>query len=158
MHRITITLDDELMAEVDKLVQAHGYAGRSEAMRDLARAGLRELQEPASEGTSCMAALVYVYDHAARDLAQRLTERQHDHHDLSVSSLHVHLDHETCMEVAVLRGETARVRDLAAKVTSERGVRHGQLVVVPVDVERHEHSHHGHVHAHEHVRVREAGG
>ncbi len=141
MKRITITLDDELMAQVDKLVGSHGYDGRSEAMRDLVRAGLQVVDEQAGESRQCMAALVYIYDHAARELARRLTERQHDHHDLAVSSLHVHLDHDTCMEVAVLRGETERVRELATKVMAERGVRHGRLIVVPLDAEKHGHEH-----------------
>ncbi len=141
MKRITITLDDELMAQVDKLVGSHGFDGRSEAMRDLVRAGLHVVDEQAGESRQCMAALVYIYDHAARELARRLTERQHDHHDLAVSSLHVHLDHDTCMEVAVLRGETERVRELATKVMAERGVRHGRLIVVPLDAEKHGHAH-----------------
>jgi CopG family nickel-responsive transcriptional regulator len=159
MQRITITIDDELTDEVDKFIASHGYAGRSEAMRDLVRAGLQQVQEQMGDSRHCMAALVYVYDHGARELARRLTERQHEHHDLTVSSLHVHLDHDTCMEVSVLRGETARVRELATGVTAERGVRHGRLVVVPVDIQRQEHAHDGeHAHVHEHIRVREGGG
>ena len=159
MQRITITIDDELLSDVDKFVETRGYVGRSEAIRDLLRAGMQRVYEHEGESTHCMAALVYVYDHSARELAQRLTQRQHDHHHLTVSTLHIHLDHDDCMEVTLLRGETAEVRDLAAKLTSERGVRHGRLVTIPVAVEDQQHAHDGETpHRHEHIKVRESSG
>ena len=95
---------------------------------------------------------------AIRDLAKRLTHSFHDHHDLSLSAMHVHLDHGSCLEVAVLRGDAHEVRHLADHVIAERGVRHGRLVMVPVDVEAEKHTHHGaHGHKHLHVHVRKAG-
>ncbi|MFC7541900.1 nickel-responsive transcriptional regulator NikR [Siccirubricoccus deserti] len=105
MQRITITIDDDLLETVDALVARHGYASRSEAMRDLVREAAK--REAAAE-TPCIATLSYVYDHAVRELPRRLAQAQHAHHDLSVASLHVHLDHDTCLEVAVLRGPRAR--------------------------------------------------
>ena len=78
-----------------------------------------------------MAALVYVYDHARRDLPNRLVNEFHDHHDLAISTLHVHLDAESCLEVAVLKGAADAIRHMADHVIAERGVRDGQLVVVP---------------------------
>ena len=83
MHRVTITLDDDLMAELDAIIAARGYQNRSEAIRDLARAGMREMAEGADGGGDCVAALVYVYDHAQRQLSKRLTSAFHDHHELS---------------------------------------------------------------------------
>jgi CopG family transcriptional regulator, nickel-responsive regulator len=77
--------------------------------------------------------VVYVYDHAARELPKRLTEAFHDHHELSLSSLHVHLDHDHCMEVTVLKGKTGAVRHFAEHVIAERGVRHGRIVMMPTD-------------------------
>lgn len=130
MQRVTVTLDDELMADIDAVMAERGYANRSEAIRDLARAGLSRARADAGEG-GCVAALVYVYDHAARDLSRRLTHAHHDHHDLSVSSLHVHLDQGTCMEVSVLKGEIGAVRHFADHVIAERSVRHGELVLIP---------------------------
>jgi CopG family nickel-responsive transcriptional regulator len=79
----------------------------------------------------CVAALVYVYDHERRDLPNRLAHEFHDHHDLAVSTLHVHLDAKSCLEVAILKGAAGAVRHMAHHVTAERGVRHGQLVVLP---------------------------
>src|SRR4029077_17222988 len=94
MQRVTITIDDELMTELDRIIAAHGYQNRSEAIRDLARAGirggaatpalarraLREAAENLAQQRDCVAALVYVYDHAARQLSKRLADTFHDHH------------------------------------------------------------------------------
>lgn len=132
MQRVTVTMEDELLAELDGLVARRGYQNRSEALRDLARAGLRRA-EPPDPAAPCVAALVYVYDHARRDLPNRLAHEFHDHHDLAVSTLHVHLDRGACLEVAVLRGPAGDVRHMADHVIAERGVRHGQLVLLPAD-------------------------
>jgi CopG family nickel-responsive transcriptional regulator len=130
MQRVTITIEGDLLAEVDALVVSRGYQNRSEAVRDLARAGLRQMQSPTGN-EPCVAALVYVYDHERRDLPNRLAHEFHHHHDLAVSTLHVHLDAKSCLEVAVLKGAAGAVRHMADHVTAERGVRHGQLVVLP---------------------------
>jgi CopG family transcriptional regulator, nickel-responsive regulator len=156
MKRITVSLDDELVDELDKFQRARGYQGRSEALRDLARAALQQNAQEAPD-RACVAALVYVYDHEQRALAARLASAQHHHHDLSVATLHVHLDHESCLEVAVLRGAGAEVRHFADHVVAEKGVRHGQLVVIPVDIAAEAHEHGGHAHPHPHAHVREAG-
>ena len=130
MQRVTITIEDELLAELDDLVVRGGYQNRSEALRDLTRAGMRQLDPPAP-AASCVAALLYTYDHARRDLPNRLANEFHGHHDLNVATLHVHLDAESCLEVAVLKGSTSGVRHMADHVIAERGVRHGQLIVLP---------------------------
>ncbi len=158
MQRVTVTVDDELVDEIDQFMSLRGYQNRSEALRDLARAGLQQMQEDSHAGGECVAALVYVYDHHVRELAKRLVDTQHDHHDLSIATMHAHLDHATCLEVALLRGRAAEVRRFAAEITSERGVRHGRLVLVPVEVTTEKHTHGGGpAHKHSHVRVREAG-
>jgi CopG family nickel-responsive transcriptional regulator len=134
MQRVTITIDDELMVELDRIIASRGYQNRSEAIRDLARAGIREAAETLDAKRDCVAALVYIYDHAARQLPKRLTETFHDHHELSLSSLHVHLDHDSCMEVTVLKGKTGAVQHFAEHVIAERGVRHGRVVMMPTDL------------------------
>lgn len=153
MQRITITLEDSLLAAIDAHMEEAGYSSRSEALRDLARSGLTQAQAGTADSGTCVGALVYTYDHARRDLAARLTESQHRRHDLTLSTLHVHLDHDTCLEIAVLQGATAEVRDFAQSVIAERGVQHGRLVVVPAEIHRHDHAHgsgdgvpHTHVH------------
>lgn len=155
MQRVTVTLDDDLMSELDRVIAMKGYQNRSEAVRDLARAGLREAMVDAAAGGDCVAALVYVYDHAARELSKRLVRAFHDHHDLSLATMHIHLDHDNCMEVTVMKGDTGRVQRVAGQVIAERGVRHGRLVVVPVEVETRHHSHGEAVaHGHAHIKVK----
>ena len=142
MQRLTITIDDDLVAEVDKFIAEHGYANRSEAFRDLLRAGLEHAGSDAPGDRHCIATLSYVYDHAARELPKRLTKDFHEHHDLAQATLHVHIDHDSCLEVTVLRGRGADVRAFADHVIAERGVRHGHVVMMPVEP----HAPHGHAH------------
>jgi CopG family transcriptional regulator, nickel-responsive regulator len=156
MQRITVTIDDELLAAIDKVIAGHGYQNRSEAIRDLVRAGMTEPEERAPADYQGVAALLYVYDHEGRELAKRLTRASHDHHDLSLATMHVHLDHDSCLEVAVLRGAMSEMRHFAERVIAERGVRHGKLITVPVDVETASHAHGGRGHRHLHTHVREA--
>jgi CopG family transcriptional regulator, nickel-responsive regulator len=158
MQRITITVDDELVAALDRIIADCGYQNRSEAIRDLARAGLADRQDQTNSPHGAVAALVYVYDHRERQLAARLTRSFHDRHDLAVATMHVHLDHDSCLETAVLRGTTEDIRNFAQQLFSERGVRHGRLVSVPVEFEDHTHAHGVEPgQRHLHLRGREAG-
>ena len=158
MQRVTITLDDDLMADLDRIIEARGYQNRSEAIRDLARAGLEQAAVEVAGSRNCVATLVYVYDHHARELPKRLTQGFHDHHDLSQATLHVHLDHESCLEVTILKGRGSEVQAFANHVIAERGVRHGHVVYVPApedDGHRHNLNHnHEHDHAHDHATKR----
>jgi CopG family nickel-responsive transcriptional regulator len=152
---MTITVDDELVAALDRYIEESGHQNRSEAIRDLTRAGLAQLQGRGNDRRSAVAALVYVYDHQERELAGRLTKSSHGHHDLSIATMHIHLDHSSCMEVAVLKGASRDVGDFARRIVAERGVRHGQLVTIPVEFESQRHTHGaepGRRHLHIHVR------
>lgn len=142
MQRMTITIDDDLMAEFDRYMAQRGYENRSEAVRDLVRDKL-ESERLSDDGGQCVATLSYVYSHEERELAKRLTRSQHHHHDLTLSTVHVHLDHDTCLEAMILRGPTAAVRDFGNGIVAERGVRHGNLHLVPAEVRlvKHSHSH-----------------
>jgi CopG family nickel-responsive transcriptional regulator len=134
MQRITITLDDDLMDELDQMIVAHGYQNRSEAIRDFTRAGMQQVAQKGGKSGRCVAALVYVYDHAARDLSRRLVENYHGHHNLSMATLHVHLDDANCMEVTALKGTGAEVQHFADHIIAERGVRYGRLVMIPTEI------------------------
>jgi CopG family nickel-responsive transcriptional regulator len=155
MQRVTITIDDELMVELDRIIEDRGYQNRSEAIRDLARSGIRQAAETLDKQRDCVAALVYVYDHGARQLSKRLADTFHDHHELSLASMHAHLDHDNCMEVTILRGKANKVQHFAEHVIAERGVRHGRVVLVPTDILGQPHQHgpevsHPHPHPHQH--------
>jgi CopG family transcriptional regulator, nickel-responsive regulator len=131
MQRVTITIDDELAGELDRFMAARRYANRSEAIRDLARSGLQQSAVEVPGTGQCVAALVYVYDHEARDLPRRLTRDFHDHHELAQATLHVHLDQSSCLEVTVLKGGGRKVQAVADHIIAERGVRHGHVVYLP---------------------------
>src|ERR1700749_759472 len=109
MQRLTITIDDDLVAEGDDFIEKGGYANRSEAFRDLLRSGLEHTGGHALPNRQCIAPESYVYDHAARELPKRLTNDYHEHHDPAQATLHVHIDHDSCLEVTVLKGRGAEV-------------------------------------------------
>lgn len=149
MQRVTISVDDAMAKAIDDYMARTGYTNRSEAMRDLVRDSL--VRNNALDNTgNCVAAVSYVYDHDGRDLAMRIERAQHEHHDLTISSMRTRLDHRFCMEVTLLRGPTGPVRKLAEATIAERGVRFGQINLVPVRSDGHRHSHGEHGHTHEH--------
>jgi CopG family transcriptional regulator, nickel-responsive regulator len=130
LTRISISLESVLLSAFDANIQSRGYDTRSEAIRDLIRAHL--IHEESTEGKvgsteQVVAVVSLVYDHHARELAARLIDKQHHHHNLVVSSLHVHLGARHCLEVSVLRGPLAEVRHLGEDLLSTRGVLHGDI-------------------------------
>src|SRR5580658_10145297 len=104
MDRFTISLDENLAIAFDELIKARGYATRSEAVRDILRTHLQESREQRDSEGSCVANLSYVYNHHERDLCAWLTSAQHAHHDLTISSMHAHLDHDQRIETVLLKG------------------------------------------------------
>jgi CopG family nickel-responsive transcriptional regulator len=150
MERFTISLAEELAREFDDLIAERGYGNRSEAVRDLIRRELESRHRRRQPHAHCVANLSYVYNHHERDLADRLIELQHEFHDLCVSTLHAHLDHQHCLECVILRGHLDEVQTFADRLIAERGVKHGQLNVVTAELgERHAHEHgRGRPHAH----------
>jgi CopG family transcriptional regulator, nickel-responsive regulator len=145
MERFTISLSDSLAADFDKWIQAHGYSNRSEAVRDLLRKEIESDRSARNASLHSIANFSYVYNHHERRLAERLTDLQHHAHDLVVSSMHVHLDHDNCLETLFLRGFTKDVCSFAEKLSAEPGVRHGLLNLVHTDLSGNDHHH---IHAH----------
>jgi CopG family nickel-responsive transcriptional regulator len=144
MERITISLDAALAREFDALIARRGYDSRSEAVRDLLREHIEKARQADARtvgNPQCVANLSYVYNHHARDLAERLTTLQHSHHDLTVATMHAHLDHDHCLESVILKGPTPAVRVFADALMAERGVNHGQLNIVSVEVANSAHDH-----------------
>ncbi|MDR2573767.1 MAG: nickel-responsive transcriptional regulator NikR [Desulfovibrio sp.] len=128
LARIGVSLDEDLLAPFDGLCRRKGYFNRSEAIRDLIRKAL--VEEEAGE-TALKAdghgagTLSLLYDHHKNDLARQITRIQHDDHDIVAAALHVHLDHNNCLEVLVMNGETTRIRALADRLLSRTGVKNG---------------------------------
>jgi CopG family nickel-responsive transcriptional regulator len=128
LSRIGVAIDSGLLDKFDRLIAQRGYTNRSEAFRDLIR---DELVEKAWESpdSHVVGTVTLVYDHHVRLLNEKLTGIQHDFHRSILSTLHVHLDHDNCLEVLVLRGRAAEVRKLADALISTKGVKHGRLTI-----------------------------
>ncbi len=129
IERIGISLEEELLAQFDRLIAERGYETRSEAVRDLIRDALvqREWAGP-DGGEERVAVCVLVYDHDASSLARKLAHIQHENHRAVVSALHVHLDPHNCLEVLVLRGPARDVLAMGDGLASTKGVKYGRLV------------------------------
>jgi CopG family nickel-responsive transcriptional regulator len=131
LSRFGVSAEEELLAGFDELIAGQGYANRSEALRDLMRDALvkEKLEKQPDAAAEVLGSLTLVYDHHARDLAERMADLQHDQPDLIVSVLHIHISHDDCMEVIVLRGKAKEVRALSGALLSLKGVKHGHLFV-----------------------------
>ena len=161
--RFGVAIDAPLLAEVDSLAAERGST-RSELFRDLARAEV--VRAKIRTGVDAVAALTIVYDHHVRDLSEKLTELQHQLGEGVRSAMHVHLSHDYCLEVIIIRGRSDQLQMVANKILGMRGVKHGGIEIVS-DVELghgqlhwhgdgngHSHSHdhdHDHDHAHAHA-------
>ena len=124
--RFGVSLNSELLEKFDELCAQKSYQTRSEAIRDLIRNALVQNQWEHSD-KELAGVLTLVYDHHASDLAQRLVEIQHDHHEVILSTLHVHLDHNNCLEALVLKGSGESIQKLSERLISTKGVKHGKL-------------------------------
>jgi CopG family nickel-responsive transcriptional regulator len=148
LTRFGVSMPEELVKQFDQYMSEQGYSNRSEAIRDLVR---RVLLEPARLKSEQPVAgtIVMVYDHHIRDLPLILMELQHDYHHHVISNMHVHLNHDQCLEVIVVRGNVAQLRELHQKIQVQKGVLYAELSVTYVD--EHDggthHAHHAH-HAH----------
>jgi CopG family nickel-responsive transcriptional regulator len=123
-----MSLDSELLERFDKLIEEQGYNNRSEAIRDLIRNKLiSESWKDSNEQT--MGVFSIVYDHHHSNLSQELTEIQHNYVDIIVSSTHIHVDHDNCMEVVILKGHSDKILAISHALQSIKGVKHGKLIM-----------------------------
>ena len=145
MQRVTVSLDELTAAAFDALARDQGHGSRSEAVRDLIRRAVDERRLQQTGTGLCVANLSYVYDHHTRSLATRLVELEHDHHDIVISTTHVHLDRESCLESTLLKGPVDAVRALTDAVQAERGVRFAAVNLISAPApEGHVHLVHAH--------------
>jgi CopG family nickel-responsive transcriptional regulator len=125
--RFGVSMDDELLERLDRIVTRRRYPNRSEAIRDLVRAALVEDEWKRASG-EVIGVLVIVFDHHRRDLSSRLLDREHDRAGEITATLHLHLDHENCLEAKVIRGKPARVEEIANELIAMKGVKFGRLI------------------------------
>jgi CopG family transcriptional regulator, nickel-responsive regulator len=129
IERIGISLEADLLAQFDRLIEQQGYVNRSEAVRDLIRDALVQREWSQADGVEeRVAVATLVYDHDSSSLAQKLAHIQHENHRAVVSALHVHMDEHNCLEVLVLRGRARDVVRMGEGLVSTKGVKYGKLV------------------------------
>src|SRR5579862_2217652 len=128
LSRIGVAIDSELLKKFDALIAERSYTNRSEAFRDLIRDAMIEHKAERPESI-VVGTVTLVYDHHVRRLSEKLTDMQHEHYHNVLSTLHVHLDHDHCLEVIVLKGKAAVVRRMADALISAKGVKHGRLTI-----------------------------
>lgn len=131
LYRFGISLDRELIEAFDRHIKGQGYQSRSEALRDLIRNEL--LRKTTAEGGLVAGAIVMTYDHHKRELVNRLIDIQHDFHDLIISTQHVHLDHENCLEVIAVKGNAPDIEKLSSALKVLVGVKHLGLSLSSAD-------------------------
>jgi CopG family transcriptional regulator, nickel-responsive regulator len=128
LSRIGIALDSDLLARFDELTSRLGYTNRSEAFRDLIRERL-VAQRTARPGSTVVGTVTLIYDHHEHGVTEKLTELQHARHQLVVSTTHAHLDHDSCLEVLIVRGKSGEIEEFAGRLIGLKGVQHGRLVM-----------------------------
>jgi CopG family nickel-responsive transcriptional regulator len=125
--RFGVSLDQRLLAEFDRHIRRKHYTNRSEALRDLIRNNL--VGDEWDDDKETVGTITFVYDHHVRDLASKLTDIQHDYHGQILSGMHVHLDHNHCLEVLVVKGKGTDIKKVADALVSVKGVKHGKLTM-----------------------------
>ncbi len=130
--RTGVALDSDLLNRFDRFIRGEGYDNRSEALRDLIRDRLNEAGLESGEGF-VVGAVTLIYDHHSRLLPDKLMQLQHDYHQVIISTVHSHLDHDMCLEVVVVKGKFNRVQELGSRLIGLKGVQHGKLVMSSPD-------------------------
>jgi len=128
LSRIGVAIDSDLLAKFDRLISQRGYSNRSEAFRDLIRDELVQKMAESPE-SNVVGTVTLVYDHHVRMLNDKLIDMQHEYHRAILSTLHVHLDHDNCLEVLVVRGKAGAVQKIADSLIATKGVKHGRLTI-----------------------------
>jgi CopG family nickel-responsive transcriptional regulator len=123
--RFGVSLERDLLEKFDSLIESRNYTNRSEAIRDLIRQEL--VNQEWIEGEDVAGAITLVYDHHKRELLNKITDIQHDFQNIIISTQHIHLDHNNCLELIAVRGNPSQVKRLAEKLKAIKGVKHATL-------------------------------
>lgn len=127
LKRFSISLDENLLANFDAFIRQRKYNNRSEAIRDLIRTSF--VKDEWAADKKVIGVITLVYDHHRHKVQEKITELQHDFHHQIVSTTHIHVDHDNCLEVIIVRGKALTIRDLSERLTALRGVKNGNLAM-----------------------------
>jgi CopG family nickel-responsive transcriptional regulator len=125
VSRFSISIESGLLRRFLKLAKKKGWDNRSEALRNLMREAL--VREEWDSDTEIVGTITIVYDHHQRELTDRLTSIQHDHHEAVMAATHIHLDHDNCLEMIAVKGTASEVQKIADQLINTRGVKHGKV-------------------------------
>lgn len=125
LKRFSVSLDEQLVRQFDARIKSDRCPTRSKAVGDMIRAGL--VQTEWREADEVAGAIVLVYDHHKRDLLKKLTVVQHDHHGAIISTQHIHLDHDNCLEMIAVRGKPQAIRSIVRRLKAVKGLKHVSL-------------------------------
>ncbi len=125
--RFGVSLDEGLLEQFDPFIERLGYKSRSEAIRDLIRERLVAEEWKSARGPA-MGVLSLVYSHEVRELSKKLTDIQHHHLGVILSTTHIHMDEHNCLEVVILKGSAREIQEVAGRLLSAKGVKHGKLI------------------------------
>jgi CopG family nickel-responsive transcriptional regulator len=149
LSRIGIALHSDLLKRFDDFITRLGYTNRSEAFRDLIRDRL-VAEQTADPDATVVGTVTLIYDHHAHGVSERLTELQHADHELVVATSHAHLDHDSCLEVLIVHGRSAKIEEFAGRLIGLKGVQHGRLVMSVAKPAAENHRTNGRLHTHKH--------
>ena len=127
LRRFSVSLEEELLEQFDAYIRERGYVNRSEAMRDLIRKEF--ISEQWEQDGEVAGVVTLVYDHHQAQLQKKITEIQHEYYTLITSTTHVHMDHDNCLEVIIVKGKASRIKELAERIIAMRGVKNGKLTM-----------------------------
>ena len=125
--RFAVSLDSELLDSFDRVIESQGYSSRSEAIRDLIRDKL--VTQNWDEKAEAVGTITLIFNHHLYSLSDDITAKQHEHHALIISSMHLHLDHDNCLEIIAVRGKGEKIQQLANSLITMKGVKHGKLTL-----------------------------
>lgn len=131
VKRFGVSLEEEILTDLDNLVKSSNFPNRSQAIRHLIKSSL--VEDKVYRNQTVAGAIVIVYDHHKRELNSKLMNLQHDYHDLVLSTQHVHLDHDLCLETIAVKGKARLLTELADKIIGTKGIKHGKLVITDIE-------------------------
>ena len=128
VSRFGVSVDDGLLVSFDNLIGVQGYETRSEALRDLMREALIKAKlEKLPKSGEAIGSLTLVYDHHAASVQHEMADIQHQHHSLILSVMHLHVNHDDCLEILAIRGSVSKITDLSNRLLSLKGIKNGKL-------------------------------
>lgn len=134
LKRFGVSIDEELLERFDK-INKRVYNNRSEAIRDLIREKIIE-EENKTDESIVVGTLTLIYDHHKSGLTDKMNQLQHDYHCMFKTNLHIHLNHDYCLEVIVVEGKMKKLNEVTRRLIALKGVKHGELTVANIkDVE-----------------------